>query len=280
MAGTKAESYVNRNYKGLVEYYRSKALKLWVFIDPVNGLDLAKDANILVTAGKSIAQSDMQRIYRRFAFVMDSILNPEHLGLALETNFIRDIAPDSIYQGVKKSANDAATEIRAFDKDVKLSISVQVDWAWGKLYTGSFRGITPDFTDFPFIEELGLSSYPYFGFNKPQDIPINYYSKLIEGKNIPVFVSEGGWSSGTVSNFEGSLQKQSDYISKNGLLLNEVKAIAYFQLTFTDIDLSALPSNVPSNISNFAYLGLVDKNLQSKPALSNWDILYKKQHLK
>jgi hypothetical protein len=277
MAGTTAEAYITRNYKGLVDYYRSKNLKLWVYIDPANGLDRAADANMLVAVGKSISQPDIQKLYRRFAFVMDSMLNPEHLGLALETNLIRDIAPDSIYQGVKKAAHDAAIEIRDFDADVKLSISTQVDWAWGKLFTGTYRGIAQDFIDFPFIEEMGLSSYPYFGFDKPQDIPLDYYSKLLEGKNIPVFVAEGGWSSTKVSSFESSLQKQADYITRNGLLLDQVKAIAYFQLTFTDIDLTSLPPNTPSNLANFAYLGLVDINLQPKPALAAWDSIFKRQ---
>lgn len=199
---------------------------------------------------------------------MDSMLHPDHLGLALETNLIRDASPDSVYQGVRKAANDAASEIHAFDANVKMSVSVQVDWAWGKLSDGTYKGISQDFVDFPFIEELGLSSYPYFGFDNPQDIPVDYYTRLVEGKSLPVFVSEGGWSSQTVATYTDTPQKQADYITRQGQLLDQVQAIAVFQLVFTDIDLSALPSGMPSNIGLFAYLGLVDANLQTKPALS------------
>lgn len=280
ISGQTPQSYITRNYKGLVDFYRSKHLKLWVYIDPENGLNRTSDANALVAAKKGIAQSDMQRIYKRFAFVMDSMLQPDHLGLALETNLIRDAAPDSVYQGIKKSANEAASEIRAFDNEVKLSISIQVDWAWGKLGSGTLRGIAKDFEDFPFMEELGLSSYPYFGFDKPQDIPIDYYSKLIEGKTIPVFVSEGGWSSQTVAAFDETPLKQADYITRHSQLLDQVKATAVFQLVFTDLDLTALPSGTPSNINLFAYLGLVDKDMQPKPALTVWDNIFKRQLVK
>lgn len=276
--GMLPQTYVLNNYKGLVDYYRTKNFKLWVYIDPANGLNRGADALELVARGKSIAQLDVQKIYRRFAFVMDSMLQPEHLGLALETNLIRGASPDSIYQGVKKATNDAAVEIREYDQQVKLSVSVQVDYAWGKLTNSSlFMPISQDFSDFPFIEELGLSSYPYFGFDNPNDIPLNYYSRLVEGKDIPVFVSEGGWSSATVATYTGTLEKQRDYITRQAKLLDQVDAIAVFQLTFTDIDVSALPPNIPSNIVLFAALGLVDTDLNPKPSLASWDKVFARE---
>jgi hypothetical protein len=272
--GTNAVSYVNANYKGLVDYYRTRGFKLWVFIDPANGLNRATDATALVTRKKSISQPDMQKLYRRFAFVMDSILKPDHMGLALETNAIRGLSPDSVYQGVKKAANDAAIEIHASDNNVKLSVSVQVDYAWGKLDNTGYKSVDDDFIDFPFIEELGLSSYPYFVFNKPQDIPLNYYSALVSGKTLSVFVSEGGWTSASLDNIKSSPEKQRDYIFRQAQLLQEANATAVFQLTFTDIDLSAWPPNTPANLSLFASLGLVDINLKPKPALSAWDSIF------
>src|ERR1022692_4279930 len=65
--GESAENYVAANYKGLTDYYRSKNFKLWVYIDPENGLNRTSDAVELAALGKSIAQPDAQQIYRRFA---------------------------------------------------------------------------------------------------------------------------------------------------------------------------------------------------------------------
>ena len=128
---------------------------------------------------------------------MDSILVPDHMGLALETNLIRGVAPDSVYQGIKKATSDAAA-IRNYDKIVKMSISVQVDYAWGGATNGVYQGIAQDLIDFPFIQELGLSSYPYLSANQitPQQLPLNYYSKLTEGKNLPVFFQKVGGHQG------------------------------------------------------------------------------------
>lgn len=279
LSGTDPVDYAISNYKDLVDFYRTRDLELWLYIDPQNGLNRATDAEELKAANKSIADADMQMLYRRFAVVMDSLLKPEHLGLALETNLIRGIAPASIYDGVKQAANLAADDVKNANSSARLSISVQVDYAWGKLGGGGIKSIGQDFADFPFIEELGLSSYPYFGFSEPLDIPVDYYSKLIEGRNIPVFVSEGGWSSvsfdaptGTVN---GSPEIQKQYIEHHSHLLSHANAIAVFQLLFTDLDPEHVPVHVPDNINNFIYIGLLDKNMIPKPALDAWDKQFK-----
>src|SRR5579872_6678813 len=96
LSGESPVTYVIDNYVGLVNYCRQKNMKLWLYIDPENGLNRVSDANELVAAGKSIAQADVQAVYRRFVVVADSILRPDHLGLALETNLIRAAASDAI----------------------------------------------------------------------------------------------------------------------------------------------------------------------------------------
>ncbi len=280
LRGITLEQYVIANYKDLVNFYHSKNFKIWVYIDPQNGLDRANDAVGLVAVGKSIAQADMQQLYRRFVIVMDSIIKPDHMGLALETNLIRAASSNAIYQGVRQAANNAANDLRLFDKNVKLSVSVQVDFAWGNLSSSGYKGISQDFIDFPFIEEVGLSSYPYLSDVNVKNIPINYYSKLVEGKSFPVFVSEGGWTSQSITGFSGKTiisnpQIQRDYISLQSQLLADAKAIAWFQLTFSDIDLSGWPPSYPPNLKYFTNLGLVDIRLQPKPAMDAWDSIFK-----
>jgi hypothetical protein len=54
-------------------------------------------------------------------------------------------------------------------------------------------------------------------------------------------------------------------------LLDSVRAIAVFQLTFTDLDLTGVPLPPGSILPLFAHLGLVDSVLNPKPALSAWD---------
>lgn len=281
--GKDTKKYIADHYLALVQFYRSKNFELWIFIDPANGLDRSADASDLAALGKSIADNDAQQIYRRFAFLMDSILQPDHLGLALETNLIRDLSTASVYSGIKTAASAAAATIQTYDQNVKLSVSIQADHAWGKMLNTQYKGIDQDVIDFPFLQELGISSYPYFVFDKPSDIPLNYYSLLVAGKNLPVFVSEGGWSSAVITlpnkTISGSPELQQEFIRHQGQMLFDVNASAYFQLTFTDIDIAALPPYVSPTINYFAYLGLIDKDLYAKPALYEWDKLFGKKFL-
>jgi hypothetical protein len=278
--GEDPATYVTNNYVYLTSVYRKANLKLWVYIDPENGLARQKDSDPLVALRKSIAQQNIQQVYARFVVVMDSILHPDHLGLALETNLIRIAAPDSIYQGVKNAANAAAAQVRAIDTKTPLSVSVQAEVAWGRLNAttsgnATYVGIATVYTDFPFIQELGISSYPYLSFANPTDIPLNYYSQLTTGHTMPVFVSEGGWTSANINAYsiQGSPAQQQAYIRRQGQLLTQANAIGVFQLAFTDLSLSYWPATDSAELVPFAFLGMVDSNFIPKPSLTTWDSL-------
>ncbi|MCU0419320.1 MAG: hypothetical protein MUC38_06650 [Cyclobacteriaceae bacterium] len=272
--GQPAVDYVKNNYGALAERYRSLGFELWVYIDPQNGLDRTSDATELVNRGRSMTEPEIQSIYRRFTLVMDSLLQPEHLGLALETNLMRTAAPPALYQSVKRAANQLASELKARPRSALLSVSIQAEDAWGKLGDGIYKGIDQDFIDFPFIEELGISSYPYFAFNSPADIPANYYARLVEGRTLPRFVSEGGWASATAGPVVSSEEEQAAYLLRHDVLLREGNCSAVFQLLFTDIDIDRWPPPIPENLPLFTSIGLVDVNFRAKPALARWDELF------
>jgi len=52
-----------------------------------------------------------------------------------------------------------------------------------------------------------------------------------------------------------------------------VHGTGLFQLTFTDLELSAWPANDSTGLFPFAFLGVVDSNFAPKPALAAWDSL-------
>jgi hypothetical protein len=273
LAGTPAETVVVRVEKPLADYYRSKGHELWMYLDPANGLNRAGESAALVAAGRSLTEPEIQALFVRFAVVIDSLVRPEHLGLALETNLIRGVAPAPLYGAVKQVANDAAAGVRAIDGSVKLGASVQVDWAWG-IEGAPYEGIATDLTDFPFIEELGLSSYPYLaGYAAPESLPDDYYSRLVEGRNLPVAAVEGGWTSEALGEIQSTPAVQRRWIVRQSELLDHAHAIALFQLTFTDLDLASIPSPPPT-LFLFAHLGLVTTELAPKPALGAWDSVF------
>jgi hypothetical protein len=54
-------------------------------------------------------------------------------------------------------------------------------------------------------------------------------------------------------------------------LLASVNAIAWFQLTYTDIELHSLSPSLAAGLLPFSRLGVVDTLLAAKPALAAWD---------
>ena len=275
LAGSSATAEVTKDPLGVANYYRAKGLQIVVVLDPTDGLNRAAEAPELVAAGRSLSEPAVQQLYREYARAIVSLIQPEYLGLAAETNLIRAVAPAPVYAAVVQVANAAAAEIRAQSGATKLLVSVQVETAWGLLpQAGGFQGIAADLAAFPFLDALGLSSYPYAAWPDPAQVPLDYYERVRGTTGLPVLVVEGGWTSASVSTVVSTPEKQAAYIRRQAQLLDRAEALFVFQLTFTDLDLATFPPPLPANLSFFAYLGLVDDDLNPKPALEVWDSLF------
>ena len=279
LAGKSPQDALRKDGVDLEHYYRSKHLQLVVTIDVTNGLGRESESPALVAAHRSITEPAVQRLYRDYVSVLVEMLHPDYLGLAAETNLIRALAPRPVYNAVVRMANDAAAEIRRSRSATTLPLyaSVQVETAWGKLGgQNKFAGIDQDFQDFPFVNVIGLSSYPYLGgFTDPDQIPLDYYTRVRGSRSLPLMVVEGGWPSASVRGvFSSSPEMQARYIARQAKLLDEAKAIAVFQLSFTDLDVASFPKPVPAILPLFATLGLVDTRLRPKPALATWDKIF------
>lgn len=258
----------------LANYYRAKGLALAFTVDATDGLNRSAEAPELVAAGRSITDTMVQRLYREWVLAVATKIHPDYLGLAAETNLIRLSAPDSVYQAVVTMTNAVAAQIKAANVTSTLYVSVQVEVAWGRLgqAPGPYVGIAQDLTDFPFVEALGLSSYPYLGgFADPEAIPLDYYSRIPQGTTLPVLVVEGGWPSISVGSVASSPSEQARYITRQAALLDSAKAKGVFQLTFFDLDLSTNPPPPGSVLPLFTHLGLADSAMRAKPALATWD---------
>lgn len=275
LSGVPAPVEVNGNELGLANYYRAKGLPLVMTIDVTNGLDRSAEDPTLDSAGRSIADTAIQRLYREYVMAVDTILHPDYLGLAAETNLIRLAAPDSVYQAVVAMTNGAAASVRARGAQPPLYISVQVETAWGRLQGGgAYVGIAQDLADFPFVDAIGLSSYPYLaGFAVPESVPLDYYARVVAGTGLPSLVVEGGWTSISLGPIGSSPALQARYLDRQAHLLDSARAIGLFQLTFADLDLSAITLPPGSILPLFAHLGVVDSALGAKPALAAWDRL-------
>jgi hypothetical protein len=280
LADTAAATEVRVVRLPLVEYYRAKGLAVVVALDVTNGLDRSQEDPALVSLNASITDTMVQRLYREYVSAVDSILQPEYLSLAAETNLIRLAAPAQVYSAVVTMTNAAAQHERALGTAAKLLVSVQVEVAWGRLQgTTTYLGIAQDRADFPFLDALGLSSYPYLaGFSEPDSVPIDYYSRLTGTSPLPMVVLEGGWTSVSVGSAVSSPGRQAEYLRRQAAILDYARAAAVFQITFTDLDLSQIPVPAGSGLPLFAHLGLVDSALNPKPALAVWDSTFERPY--
>ena len=275
LSGVSATAAVNANELPLANYYRGKNLTIVVMVDATDGLNRAAEAPELVQSGRSITEPAVQQVYRQFVLAVATIVRPEYLGLAAETNLIRMLAPPSLYAAMRQMVNAAAADLQLAVSASKRYVSVQVDAAWGRaLHNNVYQGVEQDFADFPFLQALGLSSYPYFVFADPDDIPLDYYSRLPNGRTLPVMVVEGGWTSASAGTIISSPEEQTRYMRRQARMLDSAHASAVFQLTFTDLDIPSLNLPPGSILPLFASLGLVDAELRPKAALSVWDSLY------
>lgn len=270
LAGIPADSAVRTNELGLANLFRAYGLRLVVTVDPTDGLARDREAPELVAAGRSITEPAVQALYRDYVRAVATLVAPDYLGLAAEANLIRGVAPPALYAALVTMVNAAAADLAIGSVVSRLYVSVQVDVAWGALGGGTYEGIAADLADFPFMNALGLSSYPYLtGFDHPEDVPLDYYARLAAEASLPVLVVEGGWPSTSVGPQTSTPAEQARYITRQVELLEAAGAAAAFQLTYADLHPSIFPPG--SILPLFATLGLVDTALAPKPALAVWD---------
>ena len=274
LADTAAPVLVRRDLLELVNLYRSRGMPVIVQLDVTNGLSRDSEAPELVALGRSISEAVVQAKYREYLAAIDTILRPDWLALAMEVNLVRAIAPPALYTALRVMVNAGASDLAARSSPAKRFVSVQVETAWGRLpATGQYVGIAADRADFPFIQAIGLSSYPFLGgFADPEDVPTNYYSRIVEGgSSLPMLVVEGGWSSASVTGVTSSPDKQVRWIRRQAVLADHASLAAVTQITFTDLDIASYQLPPGSILPLFAHLGLVDIDLKAKPALAEWD---------
>jgi hypothetical protein len=281
IGGTSPAAAVDTVEVPLANYYRAKGLALVFTVDATDGLNRAAEAPELVALGRSVTDTAIQRLYREWVLAVAQKLRPEYLGLAAETNLIRAVAPDSVYRALVVMANAAVAQVRAAGLPSQLYVSVQVETAWGRLTPGGpYQGIARDLTDFPFVQAIGLSSYPYLGgFAVPESLPLDYYSRIVQGTTLPVLVVEGGWPSITVGSLVSSPVVQTRYIARQLELLDQARARGVFQLTFYDLDLTGVTLPPGSILPLFTHLGLADSAFHAKPALGVWDSAFARPYI-
>src|SRR5258705_12989744 len=107
LAGRSPDSLIMNNQLGLANYMRARGLRIVVSVDPTNGLNRAQESAALVAAGRSLSEPAVPALYRDYLPAMGTIIHPDYLGIASETNPVRATAPASGYNAGVAAAGAA-----------------------------------------------------------------------------------------------------------------------------------------------------------------------------
>ncbi|MFI5387839.1 MAG: hypothetical protein ACHQ50_17150, partial [Fimbriimonadales bacterium] len=185
--GGSAEANIRKEVMPVMDLYRSRGFTLVCTVDLANGIDRTKEAKELVAMGRSVTEPAVQKVYVDYVTAFARIVKPDYLGLGSELNLLGDNIPPKTYAAIVEMAAKAAEEVKRVAPKTQLYVSAQVEWAWGKLggTARTYQGCEKIFKDFPYIQALGVSSYPAFGWSDPDQIPNDYYRRLLNGRRMP-----------------------------------------------------------------------------------------------
>lgn len=275
LRGAAPPDLVLRDYSPIVRVYRERGLPLVVLVESIDPVLRDREAPELLRIGRSITEAKVQDRYRDFVVSLDSILEPEYIGLASEVNLTRAVGSPELYQALTKLVSMTARALRERSSGARLLVSAQVETAWGLIpRTGRFEGIGQILHDFPSIDALGLSTYPYLGgFDRPEDVPLDYFLRLMPHGRLPLLVVEGGWPSRPVLDVASSEEMQARWILREMEIAAHADVVAVMQIPFTDLDPLAY-GGAEAPYSYFTHLGLVDTDFRPKAALTEWDRIF------
>jgi hypothetical protein len=280
-AGQSIGQALDEEYDEMVEYLtEAQGLRLVILIDPLDGLDRTREGNEARRNGVTLLDPASRAIHEAFVLEVARRYQPDYLGLASEINTLAAHGDANLYVTIRDMINGLVPGLREVAPDTKLFVSYQVDDAWG--LTGQPSAVEDQFAlvhDFPEMDVIGLSSYPVFFWDRPEDIPDDYYDRFAEESGKPLIHVEGGWSSKRTAwmtpGREASPEVQARYFTKLFELLDRVEAELLVMLIFSDLDLSqpgwGLEPGQITSLENFASMGILDVNLQPKPAFTAWE---------
>jgi hypothetical protein len=108
--------HVRKGSPAVQEMHAFGVKDLFVTLDVTDHLDRSSEAPELIALNRSITEPDVQMVYASFARAVSQLLQPNALGLAAETNFIRKAAKTEVWKAVGKRKSERAIFFNIFEK--------------------------------------------------------------------------------------------------------------------------------------------------------------------
>lgn len=219
----------------------------------------------------SWTDADQVARFRQVAVRIAERYQPLFLSLGIEINRYYDHDPDG-FAAFVVAYSEIYDAIKAVSPDTLVFTVFQLETLRGAGYlTGTSQGRQAhwELLDMfqPRLDLAVFTTYPYFDYTSPADIPDDYYTEIAEHTDRPIAFSESGWLSAPLSTapdseFGGSEAEQADFVQR------------FFELT-ADLDLAFAMWSFPNDIGPainpaFETVSLRHNDGRPKPALAVW----------
>jgi hypothetical protein len=273
LSGAPMDSIVT-DRANVAAYLRNFEMDIVFLVDPLDGLDRRKEDPGLTGLGRSILEPEIRAIHEEWVRRIATRIRPAYLGLASEINTLAARGDSALNAEITGLVNTLAPQIRAASPNTRVFVSFQADEALGLIPDPGFDHFA--LIDAYDIDALGLSSYPVFFFDTPADMPDDYFGPFRDATGVPLLLVEGGWSSARTQLLDGTPQEQAEFFTRFETYLDAVDAELFVLLNFTDIDVPSLglDPDRAAGLSNFAHMGIMDVDLNRKPAYAEWTRIF------
>lgn len=115
------------------------------------------------------------------------------------------------------------------------------------------------------VDAIAFTTYPYFHYETPADLPADYYAEIAAHTTRPVLFTEIGWTANPAAPYTGSAEEQADFIPRFFELIDalDVRYVAY--LARNDFAVTAVPPE-----SAFYQIGLATPDGTPRLADAAW----------
>jgi hypothetical protein len=115
------------------------------------------------------------------------------------------------------------------------------------------------------VDGIGFTSYPYFHYESPADMPATYYTEIADHTSKPVLFTELGWVANAAIPWTGSDADQAAFVDRFFGLIPGLDVRYAVYLTAND-----WPTNIVDSTSPFFEIGLRDSAGAARPADAAW----------
>jgi len=259
------------NYSQVADLLQNQEVGLAAGLDvlPVTGFHQDQNGGLEVTV-------DFTNPVERAIF-LDAIVGfatdyrPPYLGVGNEVNRVWEEDP-AAFEAWVAALPEIVDAVRAASPGTQVFATFQYEFLRGlDEITGAGRveDWTPLEVAAPHLDLVAFTSYPYFAYDTPDELPADYYAAIAQHTDRPVGFTELGWPSAGIEPLAGSVveglggtpEEQSAFIERLDALLEPVDPA--FAMWVWAYDTSAVGPT-------FESLGLSEEGGEPKPALEAW----------